>query len=259
MHVRLLCGKMLIHAHQSMALHAQQVLVQNISTSVNPVDWKIREGAFGPAKLPKVLLAFQKISSPKQARHESASSERRCPACSAQEATWRGLWKKWTLAPRHAVRIFHFAGSLDYDWEEFVSSRFCPASQFKKGDKVFALTDMFMPQQTAEGTLHASSGIEGCKLGPSPGSWYLIPWVHLRGDHDAALVTDIVGHDAGAYADYVICREEWLALAPPNLKLDTAAGAVPLVALTAFQVGVAHSPLSAPGMRCILEDAASKR
>ena len=53
---------------------------------------------------------------------------------------------------------------------------------------------------------------------------------------------------AGTYADYVVCKEEWLAFAPASLKLDTAAGAVPLVALTAFQVG--HAVCTA--LLCVL-------
>jgi NADPH:quinone reductase-like Zn-dependent oxidoreductase len=40
----------------------------------------------------------------------------------------------------------------------------------------------------------------------------------------------------GSYADYCLVKEEWLAHAPQSLKLDTAAGAVPLASLTAFQV-----------------------
>lgn len=40
---------------------------------------------------------------------------------------------------------------------------------------------------------------------------------------------------AGAYADYVVCKEEWLARCPVDLLLNVAGG-VPLVALTAYQV-----------------------
>ena len=46
---------------------------------------------------------------------------------------------------------------------------------------------------------------------------------------------------AGTYADWVIVKDEDLAQAPPSLKLDTVVGAVPLVALTAFQASDMHA------------------
>jgi NADPH:quinone reductase-like Zn-dependent oxidoreductase len=39
----------------------------------------------------------------------------------------------------------------------------------------------------------------------------------------------------GAYADYTVCKAEWLARVPVDILLNVAGG-VPLVALTAFQV-----------------------
>ena len=48
---------------------------------------------------------------------------------------------------------------------------------------------------------------------------------------------------AGCYAEYVVAEERWVAKVPDNLPLDEAAG-VPLVALTAWQVGLNRTPVS---------------
>lgn len=53
---------------------------------------------------------------------------------------------------------------------------------------------------------------------------------------------------AGAYADYTVCKEEWLARAPVDLLLNVAGG-VPLVALTAYQV-LSPSHTSSPRSTC---------
>ena len=51
-----------------------------------------------------------------------------------------------------------------------------------------------------------------------------------------AHVPDMWCVSSGTWADYVAVKEEFLAPAPGKLSLSEAAGAVPLVALTAFQV-----------------------
>lgn len=49
----------------------------------------------------------------------------------------------------------------------------------------------------------------------------------------------------GTFIEYVSLPESYVALAPPSLSLEEAA-AVPLAALTAYQVGRPRFPVSAP-------------
>ena len=44
---------------------------------------------------------------------------------------------------------------------------------------------------------------------------------------------------AGSYSEYALVKEDWAVPAPKNLSLETQAGAVPLVSLTAYQVSSA--------------------
>ena len=46
---------------------------------------------------------------------------------------------------------------------------------------------------------------------------------------------------AGSYSAYALVKEDWAVPAPKNLSLETEAGAVPLVSLTAYQVGSAQT------------------
>jgi NADPH:quinone reductase-like Zn-dependent oxidoreductase len=50
----------------------------------------------------------------------------------------------------------------------------------------------------------------------------------------------------GSYAEFALAQEDWIALAPKTLSLEKEAGAVPLVALTAYQALESAKPVKSP-------------
>lgn len=144
--------------------------------------------------------------------------------------------------------------------------------QFKKGDKVFALTPGFFnntPDGASRLLLHKLWG-EGGRLAvsltqrrvhfappPSPSALPQAP-LPLRSAPSflqlcRAPQISAHTHPAGCYAEYVVAEEGWLAKVPDNLPLEQAAG-VPLVALTAWQALQQAKPQA--GQRALVNAAA---